>query len=48
MNGDEIKVILCSREIGGGRIDVELNGEQVKEVDCFKYYLHQQITEDVS
>ena len=31
------KVMICSRYGNGGRMHVILNGEELVEVDCFKY-----------
>lgn len=28
---------MLEREMSGARMDVRLNGEELKEVDCFKY-----------
>ena len=37
VNVDKSKVMRCSRYGNGGQMHVILNGEQVEEVDCFKY-----------
>ena len=31
------KVMRCSRYVNRGRMHERLNGEQLEEVDCFKY-----------
>ena len=36
-NVGKSKVMRCSRYGNGDRMHVILNGEQVEEVDCFKY-----------
>ena len=48
MNVGKSKVMRCSRYGNGGRMHVILNGEQLEEVDCFKYLGHKwQLMEDV-
>ena len=37
VNAGKIKVMRCSRYGNGDRMHVILNGEQLEEVDCFKY-----------
>ena len=37
MNVGKSKVMRCSRYGNGGRMNVILNGEPLKEIDCFKY-----------
>ena len=37
LNVGKSKVIRCSKYGNGGRMHVILNGEQLEEVDCFKY-----------
>ena len=37
MNVGKSKVMRCSRYGNGDRMHVILNGEPLKEVDCFKY-----------
>ena len=37
MNVGQSRVIRCSRYGNGGRIHMILNGEPLKEVNCFKY-----------
>ena len=37
MNVSKSKVMRCSRYGNFGRLHVRLNGEQLVEVDCFKY-----------
>lgn len=36
VNTGKSKVIKCSRAIDGARTDVRVNGEQLRELDCFK------------
>ena len=38
VNVGKSKVLRCSRYVNGGRIHVRLNGGQLEEVDCFKYF----------
>ena len=45
VNVGKSKVMMCSRYGNGGRMHVILNGEQLKEVDCFKY-LESQVAAD--
>ena len=37
MNVGKSKVMRCSRNGNGDRMQVILNGEPLEEVDCFKY-----------
>ena len=36
MNVNKSKVMHCSRQVDGGRLNVSLNGEMLEEVDHFK------------
>ncbi len=37
VNGSKSKVTKCTRLVDGRRMNVALNGEVLKEVECFKY-----------
>ena len=37
VNVGKSKVMRCTRELGGRRLNIGLDGEQLEEVDCFKY-----------
>ncbi len=37
VNGSKSKVMKCTRLVDGRRMNVALNGEVLKEVECFKY-----------
>ena len=37
VNAGKSKVMRCSKDCNGGRMQVIPNGEPLEEVDCFKY-----------
>ena len=37
VNVGKSKVMRCSRHVNVGRMNVRLNGDQLEEVECFKY-----------
>ena len=37
MNVGKSKVMTCSRYVNRGRMNVRLNGDQLEELECFKY-----------
>ena len=37
VNVSMIRVLRCSRYVNAGRMDVILNGESLKEMNCFEY-----------
>ena len=37
VNVGKSKVMMCPMYVNGGRMYVRLNGDQLEEVDCFKY-----------
>ena len=39
------KLMMCSRYVIEGRMYVRLNGDQLEEVDCFKYLVSQVVTD---
>ena len=45
MNESRSKIMKCTSVVGGRRMNVALNSEQLEEVECFKY-LRSKNTED--